>query len=61
MRATSFVFYQNEIELLARECGIRDHEMEEFLEFFDQVNNWIHLPVEVFHDHKARQEKGMIE
>ena len=56
MRATSYTFYQSDIELLAKENAIKDHEMEDFLEFFDRPNEWIHLVVEKFKDDKASDE-----
>jgi len=56
MRTTSYTFYQSEIMEMAKENAVKDHEMEDFLEFFDQPNEWIHLVIEKFKDDKAKDE-----
>lgn len=56
MRTEVIQWFTSEISELARECGIKDDNIVDFLDFFDQPGEWIHLLVEKYKDELAERK-----
>lgn len=55
MRGSYFVFADYEIEDLAKECGVKEQDMESFYNFFSFPQSWIHILIEKFNDDRAME------
>ncbi len=49
-------FNESEIIEIAKECGLKESEREPFLNFLDNISEWIGYCVESFHDQQAEKK-----
>lgn len=52
----SFLMYKSDVESLARECNVKESDMGEFLDFFENESSWIGVVVEKFLDERSNNQ-----